>query len=140
MSRLTSNRNGIGLIEVLIAIFLLTVGILSLISLQPSAWRLSGKSDAMGRAAGILHQELETAELLVMNANTGLPADLLNQTVRVSGGAADGSAGDVSFLVTRTVVDNANGTWLITITVDWNGNTGPLTESRLASRQNPFFF
>jgi hypothetical protein len=46
----TYNDKGISLIEVLIAIFLTSIGILSLLSLQPSAWNLSMKSAFLGRA------------------------------------------------------------------------------------------
>ena len=47
------NDKGISLIEVLISIFLTSIGILSLLSLQPSAWNLSVKSDFLGRAGSI---------------------------------------------------------------------------------------
>ena len=46
------------MIEVCIALFLVGVGILALITLQPSAWRLSGKSDYLGRASWILAAQL----------------------------------------------------------------------------------
>lgn len=56
-----------GLIEVVIAIFLVSVGVLAILSMQPSAWRAVGKSDYLGRGAGILHRELERREVCIMN-------------------------------------------------------------------------
>lgn len=52
------NERGIGLIEVVLAMFLVTVAIMAILSLQPSAWQTAGKSDFLGRAAEILHKEM----------------------------------------------------------------------------------
>jgi len=45
----TGSDRGISLIEVLISIFSTSIGILSLLALQPSAWNLLRKSDFLGR-------------------------------------------------------------------------------------------
>ncbi len=59
MFKCLANTRGISLIEALIANFLIVIGVLALISVQPSGWRLSATSDLLGRAAGILQAELE---------------------------------------------------------------------------------
>ncbi len=131
-----SSKKGMSLIEVLIALFLLTVGVLALLTLQPRAWSLSGKSDYLGRAAGILHQELEANEMLLMNRNAPAPASN-TRTVRTSGlGVAQ--PGDATFQVATSILDNLNGTWLITVTVTWPGNPTGLSESRFVTRQQSF--
>ena len=60
MCKSITNKTGLSLIEVLISLFLISFGILGLISVQPPAWNLSAKSDFLGRAGGILHKELQS--------------------------------------------------------------------------------
>ena len=54
MSSSRCNERGITIIEVLITLFLTAVGIMALLSMQPISWQTAGRSDFMGRAAGIL--------------------------------------------------------------------------------------
>ncbi len=67
MIRFMANQKGITLIEVVVAELMLMIGVLGLLSLMPSAWRLSGQSDYLGRAAGILQRQLQAAEVAIMN-------------------------------------------------------------------------
>ena len=69
MSPTACNNRGITIVEVLITLFLTAVGILALLSMQPTSWNAAGRSDFMGRAAGILQSELERNELWIMNPN-----------------------------------------------------------------------
>jgi hypothetical protein len=137
VSHLLSTKKGMGLIEVLIALFLISFGVLSLLSLQPSAWRLSGRADYLGRAGGILHGQLESREMLLMNptlANPCVPINPLVQTVAVhASGLGAAQPGDASFTVGTTILDNLNGTWLLTVRVTWPGNAAGLSESRLVT-------
>ncbi len=133
-----SNRKGISLVEVCIALFLLGFGIFALISLQPSAWRLSGKSDYLGRASGILLSQLQATEAQIMNPNIAIPASGSFYPVYASG---QGSAkqGDVGFTVNRTITALAGGnTWRITIQVSWPGNASGIQESLNVTRQEYF--
>ena len=77
------NNKGISLIEVVIALFLTTVGILALLAMQPMSWQTAAKSDFLGRAAGILQEELETTELSIMNPNNAVNTGTTNKTVFV---------------------------------------------------------
>jgi hypothetical protein len=65
-----SDKKGISLVECIVALFLTTIAMVSLMSMQPLAWKGAGRSDYLGRAEGILQSELETRENNIMqNAN-----------------------------------------------------------------------
>jgi Tfp pilus assembly protein PilV len=140
----TYNDKGISLIEVLIAIFLTSIGILSLLSLQPSAWNLSMKSDFLGRAGSILHSELEANEILLMNPNYPNPCSAnnpitLTKTVNPSG-QSTAQAGDLTFTVQTGIQDNLNSTWSVRVRVSWQGNNAGVSETRVITRQESFRF
>jgi Tfp pilus assembly protein PilV len=140
----TLSDRGISLIEVLIAIFLTSIGILSLLSLQPSAWNLSLKSDYMGLAGSILHSELEANEILLMNPNYPNPCSANNpitsiKTVNPSG-QGTAQAGDLTFTVQTGIQDNLNSTWSIRVRVTWQGNNTGISETRVITPQEPFRF
>jgi hypothetical protein len=139
-----SNNKGISLIEVVIAIFMTSIGILSLLTLQPSAWKLSLKSDYLGRAGSILHSELEANEMLLMNPNYPNPCIssnpvALTKTVNPSGQGAS-QPGDLPFTVQTSIQDNLNSTWSIRVRVTWQGNDAGIAETRVITRQEPFRF
>jgi hypothetical protein len=140
----TYNEKGISLVEVLIAIFLTSIGILSLLSLQPSAWNLSMKSDFLGRAGSILHSELEANEILLMNPNYPNPCSAnnpitLTKTVNPSG-QSTAQAGDLTFTVQTGIRDNLNSTWSVRVRVIWPGNTTGVSETRVITHQESFRF
>lgn len=133
------NNRGIGLIEVVIALFLTTVGILALLAMQPMSWQTAAKSDFLGRAAGILQEELETTELAIMNPNNAVNTGTTNKTVFVSGAVQLQGLGDAAFTVQTTITDNGNGSWTAMVAVtDPNNNT--ISESVITTRQEPFRF
>jgi Tfp pilus assembly protein PilV len=142
MSNSIFSKKGIGLIEVLISLFLVSFGILALLSLQPSAWRLTGKSDLLGRAGGLLHKELETAEILIMNPNNADPCATTNPLTTTTpdvypSGQTVAQAGDVPFTVARTITRTLN-TWTVQVTVTLPGNPSTISESRIVTRQENF--
>jgi Tfp pilus assembly protein PilV len=145
MSHLILNRRGIGLVEVVIAIFLVTVGVLAILSMQPSAWTAVGKSDYLGRGAGILHRELELREAWIMNPCNDMSAATGNRptkTVTVSG--STGLAGDATYTVNTTITQVSTNAWTVTVTVTWPNQLAHgyrnLSESLLVSRQQGFRF
>src|SRR5512136_2869019 len=110
MLRIICNRRGITLIEVLITMFMTTVGILALLSMQPTAWNAAGRSDFMGRAAGILQSELERNELQIMNPNNAVSTGVLpNRNVYASSQSTQQS-GDVTYTVATTIIPLAGAT------------------------------
>ena len=146
MSRLLLSKRGIGLIEVVIAIFLVAIGVMAILSMQPSAWRTVGKSDYLGRGAGILHRELELRQAWIMN-----PCNVVALGIRpvkniiVSGLGAE-VRGDATYTVNTniTAVAGATNTWTVTVTVTWPDqvlrNYRNLVESVDVARQDRFSF
>jgi hypothetical protein len=145
MSNSICSNRGISLIEVLISLFLVSFGILALISLQPSAWNLTARSDFLGRAGGILHKEMETTEVLLMNPNFPNPCAATNplvttRNVNASGQSPAQPAGDMPFTVQTTIQDNLNNSWTVRVRVTWTGNNTGISESLVVTRQENFRF
>jgi Tfp pilus assembly protein PilV len=130
------NRKGITMIEVCIALFLLTFGVLAMMSLQPTAWRVSGRSDYLGRASGILLAQLQETEAKIMNPNIAIPAGG-GSTVYASGQGTP-KQGDAAFTVNTTITDLGNSTWRVTVRVTWPGNAAGISESLNVARQEYF--
>lgn len=127
------------MIEVCIALFLVGAGILSLITLQPSALRLSGRSDYLGRASGVLAAQLQALEVQIINPNNAIPtSDSGPVSVNVSGQKTL-AQGDAQLSVTRTItaIPNTN-TYLVHVLVTWPGNAIGVKESMIVARQQSF--
>ncbi|PKN35444.1 MAG: hypothetical protein CVU61_04025 [Deltaproteobacteria bacterium HGW-Deltaproteobacteria-19] len=133
------NKRGIGLPEVIIAIFLTTIGVLAILSLQPSAWRTVGRSDFLGRAAEILYKELDTQETLIMNPCNAVSLTPTTRSVKTSG-MAGVIAGDATYTVTTTVTNLGTNVWRITVRVTWPINTKGISESLVVTRQEKYRF
>jgi Tfp pilus assembly protein PilV len=133
------NKRGITLIELMIAAIITAVGIMALISMHPTAWRASGRSDLMGRAAGILREELETHEMMIMN-----PCNAVNlnppQRVVFTSGAGAAQPGDYTYTVTPTIAFDGSGLWTVTVRVTWQGNAAGIAETIFVTRQERFRF
>jgi prepilin-type N-terminal cleavage/methylation domain-containing protein len=137
------NKKGMSLIEVLISLFLISVGILGLISLQPKAWSLSGKSDYLGRAAGILQKELETNEALLLNPCNPNPCKPTNPFISTKNifisGLGTAQAGDMTFTVQTTIIDNGDNSWTVVVQITWPGSTAVgISESLVVTQQEIF--
>lgn len=143
MSSSIRSDRGLTLIEVLIALFLISAGMLALLSMQPSAWNLTGKSDLLGRAGGILHQELEANEVMLMNPNYPNPCSSVNPLVTTknvnAGGLSFPLPGDATFGVRTAILDNVTH-WTVRVLITWPGNPNGISETRTVIRQEPFRF
>jgi hypothetical protein len=122
-----------GLIEVVLAIFLTTVGIMAILSMQPSAWQAAGRSDYLGRASGILSKTLEDNEARIMNPCNAVNLGESTAVVQVSGQAA-GISGDMTYTVTTNIAQDG-AAFVVTVTVTWPTNTTGIKESLTVSRQ-----
>jgi Tfp pilus assembly protein PilV len=132
------NDRGISLVEVVIATFLLTVAVMAILTLQPSAWRTAGRSDFMGRAAEILHKEMETNEVYIMNSGNPVAAGTTTRTVYPSGlGAA--ATGDVPYTVTTTITAAGTNVWTVATGVSWSGHAA-ITARLTVTRQDRFTY
>ena len=146
MPRLIFSNRGIGLIEVVIAIFLVAIGVMAILSMQPSAWRTIGKSDYMGRGASILHREFELREAWIANPCNVVPlGNRPVQNIIVSGLAAE-VRGDATYTVNTNItpVGGTTNAWTVTVTVTWPDqvlrNYRNLVESVAVARQDAFRF
>jgi len=144
MSNSIFSKKGIGLIEVLISLFLISVGILALLSLQPSAWKLTSRSDFLSRAGGLLHKEMETTEIVLMNPNFPNPCATTNPLVTTTNvfisGQSTAQPGDLPFTLQTTIQDNLNNSWTVRVRVTWTGNNTGVSESLVVTRQENFRF
>ena len=150
MSPTACNNRGITIVEVLITLFLTAVGIMALLSMQPTSWSAAGRSDFMGRAAGILQSELERSELWIMNPNnafatacdaTGRNLFLGGPCTRTINASSQetAQAGDVPYTIETRVTQLAGANaWTVKIQVTWPGNNRGITESTIVSRQEYF--
>ena len=140
MSHTACNNRGITIVEVLITLFLTTVGIMALLSMQPTAWNTAGRSDFMGRAAGILQSELERNEILIMNPNNAVSTGVLPNHSQYASSQTTKQSGDVSYTVATTVTPLAGVTnaWSVRVQVTWPGNTRGVSETMIVSRQEYF--
>ncbi len=141
MLRLVLDKKGFGMIEVLIAVFLTSVAILAVFSLVSPAWQATAKSDYLGRASGILYEQLVRQEARLMNpccsVTTGVQAP--NPLVVYASGQAGAQSGDAQFNVTTTITELATRVWRVTVTVAWTGHAG-IKESLVVTRQDGFTF
>jgi Tfp pilus assembly protein PilV len=140
MSRTACNNRGITIVEVLITLFLTTVGIMALLSMQPTAWNTAGRSDFMGRAAGILQSELERNEIMIMNPNNAVSTGVLPNHSQYASSQTTQQSGDVAYTVATTVTPLAGATnaWSVKVQVTWPGNTRGVSETMIVSRQEYF--
>ena len=128
------------MVEVMVSAVLISVGVMALLTLLPSGWRLSGTSDLLGRAAGILQGEMESNEILVMNANNAVTATLPGapETRYIYGiGRDTPQPGDIRYTV-QTERTDLGGSWRVRVRVTWQRNPTGIAESLIVTRQRYF--
>ena len=129
-----------GLIEVVIAMFLTVVAVLAIFSLVSPTWKVAARSDYLGRASGILYEELVRQEARIMNPCCSVTAGTLATTVVYSSGQATVQSGDAQFNVTTTITNLATNVWRVSVRVTWTGNTTGISESLVVTRQEGFVY
>lgn len=136
------SEKGITMVEVLIAMMLTMVAVVSVLSMEPMAWKTAAKSDHLGRAAGILQSELELRENQLASGYVAFTGDN-TRNVKVSnfmGTPAANTTGDDTFSVktniTQPVANNAN--WDVVVNVTWSGSTTGIAGCINVSRINGF--
>jgi Tfp pilus assembly protein PilV len=140
MSSSRCNNRGITLIESVIAILLVSIGLIGLLSMQPSAWQSSARADYLGHAAVILSRELTRQELSIMNPCNTVTTAPVTQVVNASGQGTPQS-GDTSFTVQTNTVSLGTNVWRVTVRVSWPPlNATGIAESIVVNRQEPFRF
>jgi prepilin-type N-terminal cleavage/methylation domain-containing protein len=141
-SSIYKNKDGLSLVESLVAIVLVSIGILALLTMQPTSMRAGAKSDYIGRGIMLLNKELTDQELFLMNpCNTPTPGNF-TKTVNVSGrNVTITNDGDATYNVSTQISSINTNTWRVTVEVTWppfyaNG----VKESLIVTRQEPFRF
>ena len=134
MLRLTCNKKGFTLVEVMIATFLTVVAVLSIFALVAPAWRTTAQSDRIGRAANILYDHLQQQEAWIMNPCNAVTTGTVGPVAVNASGRADAQPGDMPFQVTRTITNIGTGVWRVSVRVAWPGSNG-ISESQIVTRQ-----
>jgi len=138
MSSSICNKRGITLVESVIAVLLVSIGMMALLSMQPSAWRTTARTDYLGRAAMMLAKELTMRELAIMNPCNVVSSGTVTQTLNTSG-QGTAQAGDIVFTVQTVTATVATNVWSVTVTVSWPPlNATGIRESIVVTRQEPF--
>lgn len=129
------------MIEVLIAILLTAVGLMTIMSLQSTSLRTVGKSDFLGRASGILYNELERNEAFIMNPSNTVTIGTTGPTPVLVSYQPAAVEGDITFQVT-TVIDSLGANiWRVTVTVTWPPlNPTGITENIVVAGQERYRF
>ena len=144
MSNSLCNRRGITLQEVVVSVLILMTGILGLMTLLPSTWRLAGRSDCLGRASGILASQLQYSQAMLLNPNytPTLAERQQTRSIYPSNLGQSGTyrkQGDVPFTVTTTLTDiGAGNVWLVRVNVSWPENPGGISETMRVARQENY--
>ncbi|MCG6533413.1 MAG: hypothetical protein L7F78_01705 [Syntrophales bacterium LBB04] len=139
MSSLARNNRGMSLIEVVLAMFMTVVAVLGIFSLVSPSWKIAARSDYLGRASGILNEQLMRQEAKIMNPCCIVTASTTGPTDVFASGQTASQRGDARYNVTTTIANVTANTWLVTVRVAWSGHPG-ISESIVVTRQQGFLF
>ena len=142
-SIICKNNKGISLVESIVAVLLLTIGVLAILSMQPTALKTSSRADYLGHAVMLLNREFMIQEAWIMNPCNAVSVGTVNRTAVYSSENTATRNGDPSFnitIVTSVVTGQAN-TWNVTITITWPPvNSVGITDNMIVTRQEAFRF
>jgi Tfp pilus assembly protein PilV len=143
MLHLLCNKKGMSLVEVLIAFFLTSIGIMALLALQPTGWKTMAQADYVGRASGILYKTLEDNENMILDPCNLITMGTTTTTVQSSDEAA-AIQGDIPYTVKTTLALDANSTGTqgvvdVTVNVSWPPlNSQGISDTMVVARQEIF--
>jgi Tfp pilus assembly protein PilE len=141
MLSLIRSKNGLGMIEVIAAMLMTVVAVLAVFALVSPAWRSTAKADYLGRASGILYQELVRQEARIMNSCCSITSGTLAPTVVNASGQANAQSGDAQFNVSTTITNLSVNAWRVSVRVTWTGSPqNGISESMIVTRQDGFSF
>jgi Tfp pilus assembly protein PilV len=126
-------KNGLSLVEAMIAVFVTTVAIVALGTMQPLALRTSASSDYVGRAVAIAQAEAAYCETLIMYTGVAVP-NLTNCNKTFVYPVPNTT---INFTVTTATTAPGNGQnfWLVSVTVTWPGTVTGITQNRVVTQQ-----
>jgi len=136
------NNKGVTLVESIVAMGLITIGIIAILTMQPTSMKAAAKSDYLGRGVMLLNKEFMNQELFIMNPCNTVAASNITKTVYVSGRSTTAqNDGDALFNVQTTVsaVPSSTTSWKVTVIVTWPPTyTNGVKDSIIVTRQEPF--
>jgi len=146
-----SNEKGLTIVECIMALFLTTIMVVSLINMQSLAWVGAGKSDYLGRAVGILQRELENREYDILKSTTPTTGTTTTCSDR-DGNVVDCNQAGKMFTVTTTTtacsITSAGVTtcpttataniWRVDVQLGWTGSSHGLGSTIMVSPQSNF--
>lgn len=141
MLRIIKNHRGISIIEMMVAVVITMIGVLSIFMLQSSSWKTVAKSDYLGRASQILANELQRQESLICNRHYFVEIGTKTFSVKASDPDADGVAaaaisGDAVYTMSIKTENIGTEIWRVTVTVSWPPlNPQGITENLVITRQ-----
>lgn len=138
MKRNSNKEAGLTIVECIIALFLTTIAIFTLINMQPLAWQGAGKADYLGRAAAILQREMETNEYLIMTGNVPSDSKSCLDNDGNSVDCKDSSAVYSIFIAASNPATLPQNTTLLNVKVTWPGSKKGVGSSMIVSRQGKF--
>jgi Tfp pilus assembly protein PilV len=138
MLRLLCNKKGITIVEVMTAIVLTSIGIMSLLALQNPGWKSVAKADYIGRATAILYKQLEGCESEILNPCITVPLGSHTDSNVHPSDQSTSISGDVTYTVVTSIAQDGASTtgFVVTVAVTWPPyNTAGISESVTVSRQ-----
>jgi len=124
-------------VEVLIAIFLTIVAVLGTLALISPAWRTAAGADSLGRASGILYEQLMTQEAWILNPCNNVTTGTTGPAVVFASGQTTAQPGNSPFNVTTTITSIGTNVWSVNVRVAWTGHSG-ISETLIVTRQDGF--
>ena len=97
----------------------------------------TARSDFLGRASGILYEQLITQEGWIMNPCNTVTEGTSGPTTVFASGQTTAQPGDVPFNVTTTITNIATNAWRVSVLVAWTGHPG-ISETLVVTRQEGF--
>ena len=128
------SKKGLSLVEAMIAVFVTTVAIVALGTMQPLALRTSASSDYVGRAVAIAQAEAAYCETLIMYTGVAVP-DLTKCNKTFTYPVPNTTINFTVTTVTTKTVVGAQNIWLVSVTVTWPGTVTGITQNRVVTQQ-----
>jgi len=130
----SNGSSGFTLLEVMIAMAILGVGLLSIAVAQLTAIKVASKSKNLQQAMFLAREQMDDLEALPASSPILLTADTTddpNNPIQVSNDEGDMTRFTRSFTVTPD--EPEAGLALVVVTVAWNSNQGGIRQVRLSS-------
>lgn len=130
------NKKGMTILECVVALLITSTALVSLMFMQPLAWKGASKSDYLGRTEAILQRELETREGDIRWGTPPTGNTAVNTCADASGNTITCGTSSTVFKITYTptIPSGTTTTYLINVQVTWTGSVNGIKNSMIVSR------